>query len=176
MNQLIVIINKSVNKKSKKVARQVLFFYWCGVGKCNIKIFSIGGITVKDYEIKVLDEDDRIFIKNLSSLGMSRNVAATMAFLMNVEEASAREIEISTGLRQPEVSLKNKVHAHRSLVRVHSKRTWERTSYKDLFSAAPVDEIISYYENKIYKESQATISAIKKLKVICKKVPFTLSS
>ena len=27
--------------------------------------------------------------------------------------------------------------------------------------AAPVDEIISYYEDKIYKESQATISAIK---------------
>jgi predicted transcriptional regulator len=39
--------------------------------------------------------------------------------------------------------------------------------------AAPVDEIISYYEDKIYKESQATISAIKKLKVMSKKVPLT---
>jgi len=30
-----------------------------------------------------------------------------------------------------------------------------------------------YYEDKIYKESQATISAIKKLKVMSKKVPLT---
>ena len=41
--------------------------------------------------------------------------------------------------------------------------------------AAPVDAIISYYEDRIYKESQATISAIKKLKVMSKKVPLTPS-
>ena len=131
---------------------------------------------MKDYEIKVLDEDDRIFIKNLSSLGMSRNVAATMAFLMNVEEASAREIEISTGLRQPEVSLTMRLMHNQSWVSVRSEKKPGKGRPIKIYSlAAPVDEIISYYENKIYKESQATISAIKKLKVICKKVPFTLS-
>jgi predicted transcriptional regulator len=40
---------------------------------------------------------------------------------------------------------------------------------------APVDEIISYYEDQIYKESQATISAIKKLKVMSKQVALTSS-
>ena len=60
---------------------------------------------MKDYEVKVLDENDHIFIETLRNLGMSRNVATTMAYLMNVNEASSREIEISTGLRQPEVSL-----------------------------------------------------------------------
>jgi predicted transcriptional regulator len=34
--------------------------------------------------------------------------------------------------------------------------------------AAQVEEIISYYEDKIYKKSQATISVIKKLKVMSK--------
>ncbi|MDP4228740.1 MAG: transcriptional regulator protein, partial [Bacteroidota bacterium] len=56
---------------------------------------------MKDSEVKVLDEDDYIFIKALSNLGISRNVATAMAYLMNVDEASSREIEISTGLRQP---------------------------------------------------------------------------
>jgi predicted transcriptional regulator len=56
---------------------------------------------MKDSEIKVLDEDDHIFVKALSNLGMSRNVAATMAYLMNVDEATSRDIEVSTGLRQP---------------------------------------------------------------------------
>jgi predicted transcriptional regulator len=39
-----------------------------------------------------------------------------------------------------------------------------------------VDKIISHYEDKIYKESQATISAIKKLKVMSKQISFTSSS
>ena len=56
---------------------------------------------MKNYEFKVLDENDHIFIKTLSNLGMSRPVATTMAYLMNVDEASSREIEISSGLRQP---------------------------------------------------------------------------
>jgi predicted transcriptional regulator len=41
--------------------------------------------------------------------------------------------------------------------------------------AVPVDEIISYYEDKIYKQSQATISAIKKLKMMSKQVSLTTS-
>ena len=39
-----------------------------------------------------------------------------------------------------------------------------------------VDEIISYYEDKVYKKSQATISVIKKLKVMSKNMPIVLSS
>jgi len=50
---------------------------------------------MKDYEVKVLDENDHIFIETLRNLGMSRNVATTMAYLMNVDEASSREIEIT---------------------------------------------------------------------------------
>ena len=132
---------------------------------------------MKDYEIKVLDENDRIFIKNLSSLGMSRNVAATMAYLMNVNEASAREIEMSTGLRQPEVSLAMRLMHNQSWISVRSdKKSGKGRPIKIYSLAAPVDEIISYYENKIYNESQATISAIKKLKGICKKAPLILSN
>jgi predicted transcriptional regulator len=39
--------------------------------------------------------------------------------------------------------------------------------------AAPVDEIISFYEDKINKEAQATILVIRKLKVMSKQVPLT---
>ena len=47
---------------------------------------------MKNYELKVLDEDDHIFIKMLSNLGMPRSVATTLAYLMNVDEASAQVI------------------------------------------------------------------------------------
>jgi predicted transcriptional regulator len=131
---------------------------------------------MKDYEITVLDEEDHIFIKTLSNLGMSRNVATTMAYLMNVNEASSQDIEISTGLRQPEVSLAMRLMRNQSWVSVRSEKKPGKGRPMKIYSlAAPVDEIISYYEDKIYKESQATILVIKKLKVMSKKVPLDFS-
>jgi len=131
---------------------------------------------MKDYEIKVLDEKDHTFIEMLRNLGMSKNVATTMAYLMNVDEASSREIEISTGLRQPEISLAMRLMRKQSWVSVRSEKKPGKGRPITVYAlGAPVDEIISYYEDKIYKESQATISAIKKLKAISKKVPLTPS-
>ena len=120
----------------------------------------------------MLDEDDHIFIKTLSNLGMSRNVATTMAYLMNVDEASSQEIEISTGLRQPEVCLAIRVMRNQSWVSVRSEKKLRKGRPMKIYSlVVPVDEIISYYEDRIFKESQATISTIKKLKVMSKRCP-----
>ena len=128
---------------------------------------------MKDLEVKMLDEEDHIFIETLRNLGMSRNVATTMAYLMNVDESSAREIEISTGLRQPEVSLAIKLMHNQSWISVRSEKKPGKGRPTKIYSlVVPVDEIISYYEDKIYKESQATISVIRKLKVMSKNMPF----
>ena len=131
---------------------------------------------MKDFEIKVLDEEDHIFIETLRDLGASRRVATMMAYLMNVDEASSREIEISTGLRQPEVSLAMRLMHNQSWINVRVVKNSGKGRPTKIYSlAAPVDEIISYYEDKIYKESQATISVIKKLKVMSKQVPLNPS-
>ena len=132
---------------------------------------------MKDFEIKVLDEEDYVFIETLKTLGISRKVAMTMAYLMNVNEASAQEIEISTGLRQPEVSLAMRLMSKQSWVSVRSEKQAGKGRQINIYSlVAPVDEILSYYENKIDNESQAIISIIKKLKVMSKKVPHSLSN
>jgi len=126
---------------------------------------------MKDSKVKVLDKNDHILIKALSNLGMSRNAATTTAYLMNVDEASSQEIEISTGLRQPEVSIAMRLMHKQSWISVRSEKKPGKGRPTKIYSlASPVDEIISYYEDKIYKESQATISAIKKLKVMSKQV------
>ena len=127
---------------------------------------------MKDYEVKVLDENDHIFIETLRKLGMSRNVATMVAYLMNVDEASSREIEISTGLRQPEVSLVIRLMSKQSWVSARSEKKPGKGRPVKIYSLmAPVDEIISSYEEKIYTESQATVLAIKKLKVMSKNTP-----
>jgi len=128
---------------------------------------------VKEFKVKMLDEEDNLFIETLKNVGMSGNVATTMAYLINVDEASAREIEISTGLRQPEVSIVMRLMHKQSWISVRSEKDPGKGRPKKIYSlTAPVDEIISYYEDKIYKESQATISTIKKLKVMSKSIPF----
>ena len=129
---------------------------------------------MKNYEVKVLDEEDHIFIEILRDLGASRRVATMMAYLMNVDEASSREIEISTGLRQPEVSLAMRLMHNQSWISVRVVNNSGKGRPTKIYSlAVPIDEILNYYEDKIYKESQATISAIKKLKVMSKQVPLT---
>lgn len=131
---------------------------------------------MKDYEIKLLDEDDHVFIEMLRNLGMSRNVATTLAYLMNVGEATSRDIEVSTGLRQPEVSLAVRLMRNHSWINLRSeKKPGKGRPIKIYTLAAPVDAIIGFYEDKIYNESQATISAIKKLKIISKKMPIAVS-
>jgi predicted transcriptional regulator len=103
---------------------------------------------------------------------MSRNVATTIAYLMKVNEASAQEIELSTGLRQPEISFAMKVMCNQSWASMRLEKNTGKGRPTNIYSlAVPVGEIISYYEDKITKESQTTISIIKKLKVMSKKVP-----
>lgn len=136
----------------------------------------ISEVIMKDSEVKVLDENDLTFIETLKTIGMSRNVATTVAYLMNVDEASSQEIEISTGLRQPEISLAIRLMHNQSWVSVRpEKKPGKGRPIKIYALATPVDEIISYYEDKIYKESQATISAIKRLKLMSKQVSLTSS-
>lgn len=131
---------------------------------------------MKDSEVKMLDENDYIFIKALTNLGMSRNTATTMTYLMNVEEASSREIEISTGLRQPEVSIVMRLICSNSWVSMRSEKKSGKGRPMKIYSlTAPVDEIISYYENRVYKESQATVLAIEKLKMMSKQMSLTSS-
>ena len=117
---------------------------------------------MKDYEVKVLDEKDHLFIETLKNRGISRNVATIVTYLMNVDEKSSHEIEISTGLRQPEVSLAIRLMRNNSWIRVRSEKT-------------PIDEIKSNNENKIYNKCRGPTSVITNLKVMSKKVPLTPS-
>lgn len=48
---------------------------------------------------------DETLVEMLMNTGMPKNVAKTLAFLRKKEETTSVEIEISTALRQPEVSI-----------------------------------------------------------------------
>jgi len=60
---------------------------------------------MKAIEVKQLDSNDEEIVDALIILGMSRNVAKTLAYLRNVNEAQSTDLETGTNLRQPEVSI-----------------------------------------------------------------------
>ena len=125
---------------------------------------------MKDYNIKVLDEDDHTFIETLTDVGMPRTVATTMAYLMTVDKAASREIELSTGLRQPEVSLAMTLMRKQAWISTSSEKKVGKGRPTKIYSlAAPIDEILNHYEDKIYRDSQATAMAIEKIRKISKK-------
>ena len=60
---------------------------------------------MKQTEINVLDDKELEFIEALRSLKVPRNVAELITYLANANEATSREIEMGTSLRQPEASI-----------------------------------------------------------------------
>ncbi|MBW6469687.1 MAG: transcriptional regulator protein [Methanosarcinaceae archaeon] len=126
---------------------------------------------MKGFEVKILDEYDNRLIDALKDLGMSRNVATTLTYLTNVQEASSQEIEMSTGLRQPEVSVAMQYMSKNTWVDVHDKKKAGKGRPTKIYSlSAPVDKIVQHYENRILEETQITMKAIDKLKNIRKLV------
>jgi predicted transcriptional regulator len=60
---------------------------------------------MKTIAVKQLDKKDEEIADSFVSMGMSRPVARTLAYLMHVDEATSSELEKGTGLRQPEISI-----------------------------------------------------------------------
>ena len=96
---------------------------------------------------------------------MPRNVAALITYLANANEATSREIEIGTNLRQPEVSiamrtLRNINWIEERDVKVGGKGRPMRIYKLDV----PIEEIIKHYEDEKNNESARTMQAVKRLK------------
>lgn len=74
-------------------------------------------IQMMEIIIEVLDEESLKFAAALRSLGLASNEAAMVAYISDAEAATSREIEVGTGLRQPEVSIGMKALRSRDWIR-----------------------------------------------------------
>jgi len=113
----------------------------------------------------VLDDKDLEFIDTLRSLEVPRNVATLITYLANTNEATSREIEMGTTLRQPEVSIamrtlrQNNWIDHRDV-----KAEGKGRPMKVYKLSVPIQEIIQDYEVEKNSEAAKTMQAIQRLK------------
>jgi predicted transcriptional regulator len=130
-----------------------------------IFVRSVGGSIIKDVTIKVADKKDLEFVLGLESLGMKRIVARVITFLKDQNERSSRDIEVATGLRQPEVSIAMQTLRERGWLTEHEiKNNGKGRPLKIYALRATIYEIINYYEAEKSRESARTSEAIQRLK------------
>lgn len=120
---------------------------------------------MKDSTVKVLDDKDLEFAETLRSLGVQRNVAILITYLANVDEASSRDIEMGSNLRQPEVSIAMRSLRDNDWVSEKEVRRGGKGRPMKVYSLlTPIDEIISHFEEEKQQESAQTMESIQKLK------------
>ena len=120
---------------------------------------------MKHTDIKVLDERDMEFIEALRSLDVPRNVAMLITFLANVSEASSREIEIATGMRQPEASTAMHTLRQNNWATEREVQTERKGLPMKIYTlSVPLNMIIQHFEEERNRKSARAMEAIQRLK------------
>ena len=113
----------------------------------------------------MLDDKDLEFIDTLRSLEVPRNVATLITYLSNTNEATSREIEIATRLRQPEVSIAMRTLRQNKWIDERDVEAAGKGRPMKVYKlSVPIQEIIQHYEEEKNNEAARTTQAIQRLK------------
>ena len=105
------------------------------------------------------------FASILMKVGLKRNVAKVLTYLAGVPEATSREIEIGSDLRQPEVSI-----AMREIRRLDwieerdEKNPGKGRPYRIYKLNRSLPEIVQYLESENAREAERVMKQIERLK------------
>jgi len=113
---------------------------------------------MRESTVKILDDKDMEFVETLRSLSVPRNVATLITFLANVDEASSREIEMGSDLRQPEVSIAMRTLRDNNWIEEKEiKREGKGRPMKVYSLKAGIDDVIKHFEEEKLNESAQAI-------------------
>jgi predicted transcriptional regulator len=107
------------------------------------------------------------FASMLMKVGLKRNVAKVLTYLAGVEEATSREIEMGSDLRQPEVSIAMREIRKLDWVSERDeKNPGKGRPYRIYKLNKSLAEIIEYLETEKAKESEMVLKHIERLKAL----------
>jgi predicted transcriptional regulator len=120
---------------------------------------------MRESTVKILDDKDMEFVETLKTLGVPRNVATLITFLANVDEASSRDIEMGSDLRQPEVSIAMRtLRDNHWIEEKEIKREGKGRPMKVYSLHASIETIIGHFEEEKMHESAQAMESIQRLK------------
>ena len=107
------------------------------------------------------------FASILMKIGLKRNVAKVLTYLAGVEEATSRDIEIGSDLRQPEVSIAmREIRKLNWISERDEKNPGKGRPYRIYKLNKNLPGIIEYLEGEKAKESIQIMKQIEKLKAL----------
>lgn len=110
------------------------------------------------------DERDE-FASIMMKIGLKRNVAKVLTYLAGVSEATSREIEIGSDLRQPEVSIAmREIRKLDWIEERDEKNPGKGRPYRIYKLNRTLPEIVEYLESENAKEAERIMKQIEKLK------------
>jgi len=122
---------------------------------------------MKSSEVSVFDDTDLEFIDILRNLNISRNVASTLAYLSSVDEATSKDLELGSQLRQPEVSIAmRELRKSGWLEEREVKKEGKGRPMKVYKLSIPMSEIVIHLEDQTRLNAKRTMRNIEKLKSI----------
>jgi predicted transcriptional regulator len=129
--------------------------------------YNAGGITIIESAVRVLDEKEQELVEALEAVGVRRNVAAIIVYLKDLDEATSRDIEKGSGLRQPEVSIAMRVLRENGWIAERDVKGSGKGRPTRLYRLImSIDEIIGHYEEEKRSESAQVMQSIQRLKEI----------
>ncbi len=110
---------------------------------------------------------DETLVKLLMRTGMPKNVAKTLVFLRKKEETTSVEIEISTSLRQPEVSIAmQELRRRKWVIKRDIKKEGKGRPVHSYRLSVPFERIIETIEKEERKRIEEIENNIKQLKQV----------
>ena len=119
---------------------------------------------MREETVHYLNKKEEALVHLLTELGINKNVASVLVFLAGTPEATSRDIEHGTGLRQPEISVAVKHLIGRGWIRSRPplpEHTGRRTKVYEL--ARPFATIATSIEKEKKEETDRGLALVKRL-------------
>jgi len=106
-------------------------------------------------------------VEALEAVGVKRNVATIIVYLKDMDEATSRDIEKGSELRQPEVSIAMRTLREKGWIAERDVKGSGKGRTTRLYRLImSIDEIIGHYEEEKRSESSRAMQSIQRLKEI----------
>jgi predicted transcriptional regulator len=112
-----------------------------------------------------VDDKDVEVVETLRSLGVPRKVSNMLAYLANGVEATSRDIERGSDLRQPEVSIALRtLRKHNWIEEKIIRSDGTGRPMKVYRLKTPIEDVLRFYEQEKMQEANKAMESIQRLK------------
>jgi predicted transcriptional regulator len=120
---------------------------------------------MRQENVEYFTEREEEFINLLIDIGMKTTVAKLLVFLAHTPEATSRDIEHGTDLRQPEVSMAMKYLMEQGWIKSYESSSESKGRPMKVFElSVPLEDIMGTIEIEAKEKAKKQLALVKKMK------------